>query len=259
MKKIFFLLIVMMLTVFFFFFSTFAQDNFTPLNSVYKTNATLEDYFGEWILNAIKGNGFYISTSGDTITINESTLTLIKDHITIGDIPYQFENGMISTTAAIRNKDGIPYILTVEYHDDNSIFVSEIYDDTTEYSKFYYIFVHEEDLNTERNLDDIFSIAYGAIALQDIELSGSVSLDVSTYVLQMTNDPEFQKQLSQIDELLNNANVQLFLAGFRDENGGYSYESVMKGLETLLDDEDMEKFDLIPLRDTIARLFGRLY
>ena len=257
MKKIFFLLIVMMITVFFFVFSTFAQDTFTPLNSVNQTNTTLEDYLGEWILNAIEGNGFYISTSGDTLTINESTLTLIKDNKAFRNIPYRFENGMISTTATIKNKSGVPYILTVEYHDDNSIFVSEIYDDTTEDSKFYYIFVREEDLNTERNIDDVFSTAYGAIALNDIEHSGSVSLDVSTYVLQITDDPEFQKQLSQIDEFLNNPIVQLFLTGFRDENDSYSYESVIKGFDTLLDDEDMEKFSLSPLQETIASLFGR--
>ena len=242
-----------------------------------KENAALEDFAGEWFLNGISDEEMgYISASfigmSGTLTVNDSTLTMISSEEEPEEFAYEFEDGKIYFIETSTDEDGNDYTCTstLEYHEDNTITYSSVYDDP-EIQAYMgtttFIFVREEDLTEGPSFFDMLTevgdevestIAEAEEQIMEMseEKLAEAEAQLETLLQQIEEDPKSQELIDGINQFFADPEVQGFISGFQEEDGSFSKDSVLNGLGELLKDEKTgEKPDLSGLLDSLSGLF----
>ena len=211
-----------------------------------KTNATVKDFAGEWVLNGMMFEGSVISTSmfdlTGKLTVEDSALSLVLMDEATGMIPFELKDGKLYTTIKEPDETGkeVEINFIFEYHEDNCIHMIE-----SGAAEGSMIFVREADIATAASTDTAEAGAESELSEAELlalltelssnsEAEGEISGDYDLSSLLGNLDLQAILQSEKVKELLSNPELQGLLSGLQDENGNFSLDGIMNSLGGML-------------------------
>ena len=237
-----------------------------PGTSELKSEAVLDDYLGEWFLQGILTDsgmlpGNLLGLTG-TVTITNNGITYVLYDQTIGqDVPYELKDGKISVEFETQDENGntVKNTSTLEYHNDNTLLISEDSGNTAENTGSL-VFVRQEDY-TPVSADAESMEEGGSLSslLSMIGVQGE-GLDLSSLLGNFDLNTLLQNE--QVQGLLNSPQLSGLLSGLTDENGNFNLSGLMNGLSGLFGGSEgniQGGTSLDGLLEGLGGLFGESY
>ena len=234
-----------------------------------EANAVIDDFLGEWFLQGILTDngmipGQLLGMTGN-LTIGEKGITYVMFDQTIGqEVPFELKDGKISVDFEAQDENGNTVKTTsiLEYHNDNTLLMSDEGINTTDYAGGL-VFVRQEDYTPVAAADEIKSEGgslSSLLTMFDMQGENGGGLDLSSLLGNFDLNTLLQNE--NIQELLNNSQIADLLSGIKDENGNFNLDSIVNGLGGLFgstDENAQSGTDLSGLLEGLGGLFGSSY